>query len=381
MLSERPADDTPGIPRPGLEYGTQVGVMNRIHTSAKRGLGGAEPTPPTPAIPTVELTDDDVALALRNPLAARERCARRVWPHEMVDEVGPDRIPLRVARPSPPLSLPRPEVLWHGAAESIVWSTAEDLVELIHGLGVGPVGDHIAPMPADALRSYLRMTVVRVVRVIEALRERGFESSTVLEVGAWFGSFSLALRRLGYDVVACDRYASYGTTFEGCTELMSGEGVRIVSTTRADELRRIRDLGWFDVVLAGAVIEHVPDTPRLLLETLCDAVRPGGLLVIDTPNLTRYWNRRALERGESIFQPLEAQYACTPPWEGHHREYTARELRWLLERVGCHDVDVGFLDYNMLQFDELWGEHVECLATIVEDPSQSDVILGVGMRP
>jgi hypothetical protein len=36
----------------------------------------------------------------------------------------------------------------------------------------------------------------------------------VLEVGAWFGSFALALRRLGYDVAACDRYSSYGSAFD-----------------------------------------------------------------------------------------------------------------------------------------------------------------------
>jgi hypothetical protein len=52
-------------------------------------------------------------------------------------------------------------------------------------------------------------------------------------------------------------------------------------------------------------------------------------------------------------QPVEDQYLCEPPWEGHHREYTARELRWMLERIACEEVDVEFLDYNMLQFDEL----------------------------
>jgi SAM-dependent methyltransferase len=155
----------------------------------------------------------------------------------------------------------------------------------------------------------------------------------------------------------------------------------VASTTREGELEQIRDLGRFDVVLAGAVIEHIPHTPRHLLETLFDDVRPGGVLLLDTQNLTRYWNRRALERGETIFQPLGDQYGCEPPWEGHHREYNAAELQWMLERVGCEDVEVAFIDYNMLQYSELSAEHTECLAAIVEDPSQSDIILGVGRRP
>ena len=73
---------------PGLDYRTQVSVIERIRTSARRGLGRAEPSP-TPPFRIVELTDDDVALALRNPLAARERCARRVWPDRWSTRSGP----------------------------------------------------------------------------------------------------------------------------------------------------------------------------------------------------------------------------------------------------------------------------------------------------
>ncbi len=161
---------------------------------------------------------------------------------------------------------------------------------------------------------------------------------------------------------------------------METEGIRVVSTTRDNELEQIAGFGRFDVVLAGAVIEHVPHTPRHLLETLFGAVRAGGLLAFDTPNLGRYWNRRLLARGETVFQPIEDQFECEPPWEGHHREYTARELDWMLRRVGTEEVEVEFLDYNMLQFEELSAEHIDCLATIIEDPSQSDTLLAAGRR-
>ena len=77
---------------------------------------------------------------------------------------------------------------------------------------------------------------------------------------------------------------------------------------------------------------------------------------------------------------MEEQYDCEPPWEGHHREYTAAELGWMLQRVGCEDVEVEFVDYNMLQFSELSAEHCECLARIVEDPSQSDTLLATGRK-
>jgi 2-polyprenyl-3-methyl-5-hydroxy-6-metoxy-1,4-benzoquinol methylase len=333
------------------------------------------------SVPRVELTDEDVALALRDPVAARAGCTMRAWPEDVIAAVGATGVPLRVDRRPAPLRLPPPRALWSGAVDTAVHDAAQDLVELLDEFQPDALEQHVAVLPKDSMRSYLRMSVVRVVRLVELLRRRGFEGGEVLEVGAWLGSFSLALRRLGYDVLACDRYSSYGAAFDSNIELMRAEGIRVVSTNRESELEQIAALGRFDIVLAGAVIEHVPHTPRHFLETLYGAVRPGGTLILDTPNVARYWNRRALEGGETIFQPIEDQFLSEPPWEGHHREYTAYELRWMLERIGCEDVDVEFLDYNMLQFEELSAEHIGCLATIVEDPSQSDTLLAAGRRP
>jgi 2-polyprenyl-3-methyl-5-hydroxy-6-metoxy-1,4-benzoquinol methylase len=335
----------------------------------------------TGGVPSVELTDREIQLALRDPVAANASCARRAWPEAVTDVTGAYGLPLQVHRPPAPVPVPPASAVWSGGMESVVLNAAEDLVKLLEGFQPEFLERHVAAMPKDSMRSCLRMNIVRVVRLVELLRRSGLESGAVLEVGAWFGSFAVALRRLGYDVVACDRYSSYGDAFDSYVELMESEGIRVVSTTRERELEQIAALGRFHVVLAGAVIEHVPHTPRYLLETLFGAARPGGFLFLDTPNVARYWNRRLLERGGTIFQPLADQYLCEPPWEGHHREYTATELKWILERVGCEDVHVEFLDYNMLQFDELSAEHIECLATIVEDPSQSDTLLAAGRRP
>jgi SAM-dependent methyltransferase len=331
-------------------------------------------------VPSIELTDADVARALRDPGAAKEHCVRQAWPEDVMASLSSTELPLKVAPPPAPLRLPPPDMLWRGAMDAVVLRSAKDIIRLLDTFQPQAVEPHVALLPDESMRLYLLMNVVRVVRLVESLRRRGVENGTVLEVGAWFGSFALSLRRLGYEVVACDRYESYGDAFAGHVALMEKNGVQIVSTRREDELEQIASLGQFDVVLAGAVIEHVPHTPRFLLETLYGAVRPGGLLLLDTPNVARYWNRRALERGETIFQPLEDQFVCEPPWEGHHREYTAAEFEWMLQRVGCEDVEVEFVDYNMLQFSELSAEHCECLARIVEDPSQSDTLLATGRK-
>jgi len=331
--------------------------------------------------PMVELTDDDAALALRDPAAARRGCLRRAWPEAAVSAADGRWLPLRIKPPDAPFGLPQPDALWNGPMETVVLGAAEELSGLLDEFRPAALESHLALLPADAMRSYLQMTVVRVVRLVELLRRRGIQQGRVLEVGSWFGSFALVLRRLGYEVVACDRYSSYGHAFDSHVALMQREEVDVVSTSRGRELEQIADLGQFDVVLAAAVIEHVPHTPRPLLEALFRAAKLGGLICLDTPNLARYWNRRRLEQGETTFQPIQDQYDCEPPWEGHHREFTGPEVEWMLRTLGCEDAEVEFFDYNMLQFRELSAEHTECLAKIVEDPTQSDTLLAAGRRP
>ena len=235
-------------------------------------------------VPSVELTNADVARALRNPAAAKENCVRQPWPEDVMARLsGAD---FRSSRSSACADAAADGYkLWNGAMDSVVPRSADDIIGLLDTLQPEAVEPHVALLSDESMRLYLRMNVVRVVRLVESLRRRGVETGTVLEVGAWFGSFALSLSRLGYEVVACDRYESYGGAFAGHIALMEKSGVKIVSTRHENELEQIASLGQFDVVLAAAVIEHVPHTPRSLLEALHGAVRPGGLLLLDTPNV------------------------------------------------------------------------------------------------
>jgi hypothetical protein len=239
-------------------------------------------------VPSVDVTAGEIALALRDPVAASVSCVRRSWPEDVIAVVGAAGVPFQVNRPRAPLRLPPPRALWSGADETVVLDAAEDLVELLEEFQPEALERHVAVLPKDSMRSYLRMNVVRVVRLVEVLRRRGFERGEVLEVGAWFGSFSLALRRLGYEVVACDRYSSYGGAFDSNIELMRAEGIRIVSTNRESELEQIAGLGQFDIVLGADVIEHVPPhsqaPPR-------DALRRSPTR---RPPRTRHAERRSL---------------------------------------------------------------------------------------
>jgi 2-polyprenyl-6-hydroxyphenyl methylase/3-demethylubiquinone-9 3-methyltransferase len=59
--------------------------------------------------------------------------------------------------------------------------------------------------------------------------------------------------------------------------------------------------GVADVVVAGEILEHVPDLPSTVAE-LCRVLRPGGLLVLDTLNATAVSRLVTVTLGERLPQ-------------------------------------------------------------------------------
>ena len=77
----------------------------------------------------------------------------------------------------------------------------------------------------------------------------------------------------------------------------------------------------FDVVFAGEVIEHLVDTTAFL-QDIRRVLRPGGVLVLTTPNLASFENRIRLLLG---LYPRWVEYKLEGG-HGHLRAYTARSL-------------------------------------------------------
>jgi 2-polyprenyl-3-methyl-5-hydroxy-6-metoxy-1,4-benzoquinol methylase len=86
--------------------------------------------------------------------------------------------------------------------------------------------------------------------------------------------------------------------------------------------------GTFAAVFAGEIIEHLVDTRRFLDE-LRRVLRPGGLLVLTTPNLASFENRVRLLFG---VYPAWLEYELSS--QGHVRAYTKRTLRSHLRATG-----------------------------------------------
>ncbi len=91
----------------------------------------------------------------------------------------------------------------------------------------------------------------------------------------------------------------------------------------------------FDIIFAGEIIEHLVETDSFLVN-IHRIVKPGGQLILTTPNLASLGRRLLLLVGLNPFvevSPTEPVSGLEPV--GHLRYFVKRSLVSLLERHGC----------------------------------------------
>lgn len=85
---------------------------------------------------------------------------------------------------------------------------------------------------------------------------------------------------------------------------------------------------FFDVVITGEIIEHIFDTDFFLRE-VHRVLKPGGKLLISTPNIASFGRRLMLLFG---INPIIELSPNEPESSGHIRCFTFQTLKKLLEK-------------------------------------------------
>jgi SAM-dependent methyltransferase len=88
----------------------------------------------------------------------------------------------------------------------------------------------------------------------------------------------------------------------------------------------------FDVIVLAEVVEHLPMPPYLILGKVRGWLKPGGALLLTTPNLFRLRNLARMVRGRDLFDTFMLPRNGVSL--GHQTEYSAAHLGWHVREAG-----------------------------------------------
>ncbi|HXX58167.1 MAG TPA: class I SAM-dependent methyltransferase [Thermodesulfovibrionales bacterium] len=171
-------------------------------------------------------------------------------------------------------------------------------------------------------------------------------SRKVLDVGAGNGILVSLLSELGHECRAIDIidlpelypeiYKEKKISFQKCN-------VEVDDIPYPD--------GFFDAVVCSEVFEHFTLSHLRAMQEIYRVLSPGGTVVVAVPNAVCFRNRSRMIRGKHITWDYKKHYLHAEPvlYKGlsffpdrHNREFTASELRLLLNEIHLRNIEVRF---------------------------------------
>jgi len=99
----------------------------------------------------------------------------------------------------------------------------------------------------------------------------------------------------------------------------------------------LESLGMYDLIVLCEVIEHLPVPPYVALEKISKRLKPGGVLFVTTPNLSRLRNILYLILGREIF--CNWFFPDKSASLGHVTEFSRSHLQFQLTKAGLQQVE------------------------------------------
>jgi SAM-dependent methyltransferase len=197
-------------------------------------------------------------------------------------------------------------------------------------------------LPDDNARAYFEKHLPRLARTL-TLVPRGGEGSGILELGCYMQLTPFLSSFSGYaHVRGADQGKPHSQKPKGTS--VGGNWFELLLDLFDVERDRFpyRD-AMFDTVLACELIEHLLFDPMHLLLESRRVLKDGGHLLLTTPNAASLTAvARVLDGRDNpqLYSKYTRPREGEPPHPPHVREYTAHEIRWLVESAGFEVEDL-----------------------------------------
>ncbi|HLJ13531.1 MAG TPA: glycosyltransferase, partial [Bryobacteraceae bacterium] len=134
-------------------------------------------------------------------------------------------------------------------------------------------------------REYAQTHLTRLAKTL-AITPPGGPGDRVLEMGAYLQITPALKTKLGYGEVRGCYYGSLGETSQRTVRSEEGEEFTcVLDLFNAEKDRFPYPAGHFSTVLCGELIEHLFEDPMHLMSEINRILKPGGHLVLTTPNI------------------------------------------------------------------------------------------------
>ena len=190
--------------------------------------------------------------------------------------------------------------------------------------------------PSGEAREYLEKHESRLVKTLE-ITPRGGPCDRVLEMGSYLQITPALKAKLGYGEVRGCYYGVLGAVDHRTVISQEGEPFECaIDHFNAEKDRYPYPDAHYTTVLCCELIEHLFEDPMHLMMEVNRILKPGGHLVLTTPNASSLRAIAAILQG---YHPGFFTAYIRPSQAGevdarHNREYTPREIRQLLENSG-----------------------------------------------
>jgi glycosyltransferase involved in cell wall biosynthesis/SAM-dependent methyltransferase len=199
------------------------------------------------------------------------------------------------------------------------------------------------------IEGYVRVHLNRLVRTIEITPPADPAGGSVLEMGCYMQITPALQRYLGYRQIRGCYYGAAGRSDFKTVFSSRGESFSCwVDLFDAEKHPYPYPDAAFDTVLCCELIEHLYHDPMHMMSEINRILKPGGYLVLTTPNIAGARALQALLHGyhPGLFHTYVVPKAGSEADPRHNREYAPRDVRALLESSGLEAVrlETGWLE-------------------------------------